>query len=139
MKAFIILLSAAAQAAVVNLEQGTEVSAISNLQVNNRTLLNDWELLFEYSVDAKSDRSPKDNKITITTILRNVNVLDDFKRRIKDGEVFQTYFSMKDPAKQGTIDIQIPAPTADLENKFTELSVDVPFFENFVCSMEYNE
>ena len=60
-----------------------------------------------YSVDAKpaEERNPEQNFISVTTILKNDKVVDNFKRRIKDGEIFQTYFSLKDPEKEGTIQI----------------------------------
>lgn len=45
---------------------------------------------------------------------------------------------MKDPEKQESIPIKLPAPTADLEKDVTEMTVDVPYYENFVCSMQYN-
>jgi len=35
----------------------------------------------------------------VTTILSNNYVTQDYNRRIREGEIFQTYFSMKDPAK----------------------------------------
>ena len=53
--------------------------------------------------------------------------------------MFQTYFSMKDSLKAVDMTVQVPAPTADLEERIADVEVKVPFFENFVCAMEYNE
>ena len=114
---------------------GDEFVVIDKYQVNNRTLLNKWELYMVYDVDASPDRDPSQNFLTITTILRNEDVTGDLRRRINEGEIFQAYFSMKDPKKQEEISIKLPAPTADLEKDVTENTVDVPFYENFVCSM----
>ena len=74
--------------AVQALEDATEIIAIANNQVNNRTLQNKWELYIEYLVDAKEDRAPKDNFIYVSTVLKNNNVTNDFRRRIRNGEVF---------------------------------------------------
>ena len=54
MKAFGVVVAAVTAPAMV---QATEVKefvtpVISKYQVNNRTLLNDWELYIEYTVDA---------------------------------------------------------------------------------------
>ena len=68
-------------------------------------MLNDWRLSLEYNVDADENRPPEQNYISVTTILKNDKVVSNFKRRIKDGEIFQTYFSLKDPEKEGKIKI----------------------------------
>lgn len=128
----------AASASALNIVAGEEFNVIDRYQVNNRTLLNQWELFMKYEVDAKSDRDPSENFLTVTTILKNNDVTGDMKRRIGEGEIFQTYFSMKDPEKEEKMPIKLPAPTADLENTITEKTVDVPFYENFVCSLQYN-
>ena len=52
-----------------------------------------------YTVDAEKDRSASKNFISITTILSNDSVLANHRREIKYGEIFQTYFSMKDANK----------------------------------------
>jgi len=93
------LLATAANA----MESNTEMLIIDEWQVNNRTLLNKWKLIFKYEIDAAPDREPKDNFLTITTILKNSDVTGDFKRRIGENEIFQTYFSIKDPDKEGEI------------------------------------
>lgn len=41
-----------------------------------------------YEVDAMEDREPEDNFISITTILSNSQVTEDFKRTIQNGEIF---------------------------------------------------
>ena len=114
-----------------------EFSMISELQVNQRTLLNDWHLDMMYEVDAEESREPSENILSITTILINKNVTKNGRKVIQDGEIFQTYFSMKDPEKQKEVTVQIPAPTADLDKTIEEMQVPVPFYENFVCSMQY--
>ena len=88
-----------------------------------------------YEVDAMEDREPEDNFISITTILSNSQVTEDFKRTIKNGEIFQTYFSMKDPELVGVVNLQVPAPTDDFENEFVDIATPTPFYENIVCSM----
>ena len=106
MKAFYGASTAALVATVANaIAANTEIKAITEQQVNNRTLLNDWRLSIEYSVDAEDGRAPEQNYISVTTILKNDNVTENFKRRIKDGEIFQTYFSLKDPEKASVIKI----------------------------------
>ena len=45
---------------------------------------------------------------------------------------------MKDPAKEQSMTVQLPAPTDNLEVDFVYQTIDVPFYENFVCSMTYN-
>ena len=76
-----------------------EFNMISKLQVNQRTLLNDWQLDMMYEVDAEESRESSKNILSITTILSNKNVTKNGRKVIQDGEIFQTYFSMKDPAK----------------------------------------
>ena len=106
MKAFYGASTAALVATVADaIAANTEIKAITEQQVNNRTLLNDWRLSIEYNVDAEQGRAPEQNFISVTTILKNDKVVDNFKRRIKDGEIFQTYFSLKDPEKEGKIKI----------------------------------
>ena len=87
------------------IEKDTEFPMISALQVNQRTLLNDWALFVKYEVDAEESRDPKDNILTITTILKNENVVKNFRRPIQEGEIFQTYFSMKDPEKEKKVTV----------------------------------
>ena len=112
--------------------------AISRLQVNQRTLQNHWSLLLDYQVDAEEKRDPKDNWLYVTLTLKNDKVVDDFKRRIKNGEIFQTYFSMKDVAQQQMMTVDLPAPTENLDVDIVQQEVDVPFWENFVCGLEYD-
>ena len=45
---------------------------------------------------------------------------------------------MKDPAKEGLLQVQLPAPTETLDKEHVMQDVDVPFYENFVCSLTYN-
>ena len=61
--------------------------------------MNNWNLQMVYTVDAEKDRSASKNFISITTILSNDSVLANHRREIKYGEIFQTYFSMKDANK----------------------------------------
>lgn len=121
------------------IEAGTTILAIEKYQVNNRTLLNDWELDLVYYVDAMEDQSASKNMLTIEMTLRNANVRDDFKRKIKDKEIFQMWFSMADPNKKESVTVQVPAPTADLEEDIQSVDVSVQFFENFVCSLTADE
>ena len=93
----------------------SDIEAITKYQVNNRTLLNGWLLNIEYRVDAEASRDPSQNFIYITTKLRNESILDDFKRTIQPNEIFQTWFSMEDPEQRKMITVQVPAPTADLD------------------------
>ena len=46
---------------------------------------------------------------------------------------------MKDPNKTGSLQVQLPAPTENLEKEWVMQDVDVPFYENFICSLTYNE
>ena len=92
----------------------------------------------EYQVDAKEERSPSENFIYITTVLSNSQVVSDYNRRIQDGEIFQTYFSMKDEAKEEKMTVILPAPTEKLEITEMEQEIDVPFYENFVCSLVFD-
>ena len=62
--------------------------AISKLQVYMRTLNSSWALDLEYAVDAASDRDPSKNFLYVTTVLRNNKFFNDFKRKLKDGEIF---------------------------------------------------
>ena len=80
--------SSVARAAGVVTAANEEFVAIEQFQVNNRTLLNKWELYMEYSIDADESRSPDQNFIEVTTIMRNKQVVTDFKRSIRNGEVF---------------------------------------------------
>ena len=59
----------------------------------------------KYEVDAMEDRKPEDNFISITQIMTNDQVTLDFKRKIQNGEIFQMYFSMKDPEKTGEVTV----------------------------------
>ena len=104
--------------------------------MNQRTLLNNWRLDMSYEVVTPED-DPESHEIYITTILKNEKVQENFKRTIRDGEIFQMYFSMKDLSKDDTIKVQVPAPTADQNNDVEEKDVTVPFYENVVCSMQY--
>lgn len=45
---------------------------------------------------------------------------------------------MNDPEKTQFMEVQIPAPTDSLEASFVTQKVEVPFYENFVCSMVYD-
>ena len=119
------------------IEKDVEFEMISELQVNQRTLLNDWRLDMMYEVDAEESREASKNILSVTTILTNKDVTKNGRKVIQDGEIFQTYFSMKDPEQQGEVTVQIPAPTADLDKTIDEMQVPVPFYENFVCSMQY--
>lgn len=98
-------------------------------------MLNNWALDLEYEVDAKKDRAPEDNFIYITTILKNYNL----EKKIEEGEIFQTYFSMKDKDKEQSLTVTLPAPTENLEDTNVSKKVDVPFYENFICSLVYYE
>ena len=141
MKSFttLALLASSTYAAGEVTAAGEEFVAIEKFQVNNRTLLNKWELYMEYSIDAEEGRSPEENFIEITTIMRNEQVVEDYKRKIRNGEVFQTYFSMKDPERSTSMELDIPAPTAELEIETQTITAPVPFYENFVCSIVFNE
>ena len=77
----------------------------------------------------------------MTTILKNSQVTSDFRRCIQNGEIFQTYFSMKDnsASKQQTMTVTLPAPTEKLEVTTMEQEVTVPFYENFVCSLVFDD
>lgn len=44
---------------------------------------------------------------------------------------------MQDPEKEKLVEVQIPAPTADLDKDIEIKKVSVPFYENFVCSLQY--
>ena len=60
MKAFGAVVAAVTAPALVQAGEVKEFVSpvISQYQVNNRTLLNDWELYVEYSVDAVNGRDP---------------------------------------------------------------------------------
>ena len=59
MKAFTLcLLASAARASSLPVVAGEEFVVIDQYQVNNRTLLNKWELWMVYDVDASPDRDP---------------------------------------------------------------------------------
>jgi wyosine [tRNA(Phe)-imidazoG37] synthetase (radical SAM superfamily) len=73
--------------------------------------------------------------LTITAIVKNTDVLADEFKRVENGQVFQMYFSLKDPKKQEWMQIQIPAPSTDVDEVWENVTADVPFYENFVCSM----
>lgn len=45
---------------------------------------------------------------------------------------------MKDPELVGVVNLQIPAPTDDFENIFVDIATPTPFYENIICSMQYN-
>ena len=63
-------------------EKDKEFEMISELQVNQRTLLNQWNLWIMYSVDAEESRDASQNILSITTILKNDNVKKDLRREI---------------------------------------------------------
>jgi len=85
-KSFTIAALAASFSQAAEVKELLEV--ISNLQVNQRTLLNAWSLDMEYEVDATSENDPSKNVIYLTTILKNDKVLENFNRKIQDGEIF---------------------------------------------------
>jgi len=74
--------------ATVDATDAKSIVAIANNQVNNRTLQNKWKLDIEYLVDAEEERNPRNNFIYVSTVLTNDDVTRDFKRRIRDGEIF---------------------------------------------------
>ena len=45
---------------------------------------------------------------------------------------------MKDRAKEDELIVQLPAPTETLDKVFVDQTVDVPFYENFICSLYYD-
>ena len=87
MKVFSIA-AALTASAVQAISDAVTLSAVSEMQVNQRTLLNKWKLSVEYQVDAKEERSASENFIYITTVLSNSQVVSDYNRRIQDGEIF---------------------------------------------------
>ena len=46
---------------------------------------------------------------------------------------------MNDPEKEVTMEVQLPAPTDNIDETFVTQNVDVPFYENFVCSLAFDE
>ena len=46
---------------------------------------------------------------------------------------------MMDPTQSSSMTVKLPAPTENLDVDWVYQDVDVPFYENFICSMQFNE
>ena len=105
---------------------------VSKHQVNMRTLQTGWELYLNATVNTGDDTQ---DSITFATELTNAEFKEDYRQDVQPGEVFQTYLQLKDPEKTEQTVKNLPARTQNPTEVWEEKTIDIPYYENVVCTM----